>query len=221
MAEEFVIRIDTGRGRGSGRGTGTGRGVGSPALAGAAAIFPGKQDIQKFEYDERITRDLIKELPELRDAYRGSKIMNLGRSRKMGWEDGTSTYQQTLFGRGVQKAGLDPAFDKLAQNKTALKAGAAGLATKAFQSTMQHRAYTSGDQYQNQVDSNNMRLAGYGAMVAMLGPKAGAVIVINEGINAFNDARQYNFDRAMDTLQINNTQAVAGDISYGRRNGVR
>lgn len=67
-----------------------------------------------------------------------------------------------------------------------------------------------------------MKIAGYGAALAMSGPAAPLVaagIIGNEVINAISAGAQYNYNLKLERQQITNMKAVAGNMSYGRNKG--
>ena len=126
---------------------------------------------------------------------------------------------ETTLGFGVRKV-----RQYAIQNKTGIKALGAATAYKSVNAAMDLQAYTSGDQVANEQRQRAARVVGYGAAIAMAGPKApivAAAIIGNEAINAFVDARKFNYDRKMERSQLTNSEIVLGDISYGRRRGGR
>lgn len=110
------------------------------------------------------------------------------------------------------------------QAQKIIKGMGVAAAWKGVNTMVQLQNYTSGDQVANQQRAMAMRMASYGTMLALAGPKAPLVavgIAINEGINAGTDLYKYNFDRRMERSALLNAEMVVGDITYGRRGGAR
>ena len=126
---------------------------------------------------------------------------------------------ETTLGFGVRRV-----KEYAAENKTGLKAIGVAAAYKGVSAAMELQSYTSGDQVANEQRQRAAKIAGYGAAIAMAGPKApivAALIIGNEAANAYVDSKKFEYDRKMERSQLTNSEIVLGDISYGRRRGGR
>lgn len=112
--------------------------------------------------------------------------------------------------------------DYMTTHKTKIKNLGVAAAWKTADALVDRTKYRSGDSYQNRQLDISMKIAGYGAALAMSGAAAPLVavgIIGNEIINVISDSAQYNYNLKLERQQITNMKAVAGNISYGRDRG--
>ena len=102
------------------------------------------------------------------------------------------------------------------------KAGAmgVGVAWKVAKSAISIHQNQSGDSYANEQLNNAVKLATYGVAIATMGVGAAAAIIVGETIRYIRKLL-INYNRQQEKNKVMNIKALAGDISYGRRNGDR
>lgn len=229
--EEFIIRVKI-DGMGGTSGTG-GQGDNSLTAVGiaraAVSPLPTKSDISgtKLSWEERITKNVAKE-NYLQIKNLGIIPGSYGGAREISAIDkitGQSSIlaQQTLFGK-IGGAGMLQQIDEKVSPyiQTYGPALAKAAAYKAIAASINITQHRSGDTYYNQQLSNATRMSSYGAVLAMSGPAAPAVlvgIVANELVDLAVQSSNYKYDRRLEGHQIQNTKMLAGNVSYGRNRG--
>ena len=243
MAEELVIRIQTGEGGrqgtpGSGAGSGAAVGFGASALArGFDDSLPksvagiGEKKLERLIPKEELLSNrflgIANHSLKRRGMFSAQYNIQGAFSPDESPEDvGTLSPPihhedidvSSFYGSRLHQAGQHIRHHAV-KNK---KAGAA-LGWRIAGGFISDAQYRSGDSYKNAQLNNAMKATSYATAIAMSGPMAPLVakgILVNELSNAIQSNRNYNWDRKMETVAINNSKAVAGDISYGRNRGV-
>lgn len=221
MAEQLIIRVKV-----DGMGEGKGGGNLNSAAVGALGAQTLKTPLDKlkadsfkakgntFAYSDRTTRKIAQEnsldyknLGLAKGSYGGFRNIELS-------EDGVSDTltQETAWGAIGGAKFAEQNLAKVQKVGTA----AAWKTVSSAASIYQHRSNNS---YANAKLNNSIKLAGYGAAVAVAGPAAIPFIVGNELANAIVSVSNYNWDRRTEQKQINNIKTIAGNINYGRNRG--
>lgn len=228
MAQELRIIIEDRIGGGSGGEVGRGGGaVGEATLSSIAGISAQAREresidanIQAYKAAERADADTSNP----RSVNFSERSKGLFRRQRTTMEleayTGAGTESEIFTGHGY---GTSHTQDFMKSGK-----GMAIATTRAIvdhQITM--RKYTSGDAYHNAQLDNMMKGANYAASLGMAGVAFGPVgmaitgvgITINEVANFAKQSQQFKYDRQLEGFALQNTQAIAGNISYGRPRG--
>lgn len=148
----------------------------------------------------------------------GKGIIASGAQDKMGKIDKVPNIKPKL-----EQEPLEQASEEKDSNKFISKAGAmgVGVAWKVAKSAISIHQNQSGDSYANEQLNNAVKLATYGVAIATMGVGAAAAIIVGETISGISGVINYNYNRQQEKNKVMNIKALAGDISYGRRNGDR
>jgi len=225
MAEELIIRVkvdgyspqkEAGRGTTGGGGGGT-----SPILGLLTGMSQNKQQMLASKAEKIMKEAESKYVPpiELTGAKAGAirlKSSGFGVDRyDVEMLDPDEDYKSVLTDIQVSD------YSRLVQRA---KQGGIALAWRGASAVSQVAQHKNGDAYANAQMNNAMKLASYGSAIAMSGPAApfvASAIAINEVVTGFTARANYNYDRTLETQQIQSMKALAGDVSYGRRRGGR
>lgn len=235
MAQELRIIIEDRIGGGGevGRGGGAVGEATFSSIAGASAQAREREsidaNIQAYKAVERAGADTSN--PRSVNFSERSKGLFRRQRTTMEFEayTGAGTESEIFTGHGYGTSHTqDFMYSKEGQR---LKQSGKGMAIATTRAIVDHqitmRKYTSGDAYHNAQLDNMMKGANYAASLGMAGVAFGPIgigvagigITINEVANFAKQSQQFKYDRQLEGFALQNAQAIAGNISYGRPRG--
>jgi len=225
MAEQFIIKVQLEGQQTTGNRAPQPNTTTSNLNAGVPLIAASPNLINKQQQSKRML-EIQEVMDKAREAIPPTRIMF---DRKLSTEMGVYTAQRRLLKQTPedQLQGKQEEAEPLlsARRSTSLAVAAALRVTQGVVSHVQHR---SGNAYFNRqlsigisAASTLSGLAVTAAFNPVLAAVAAGVLVGSTVIDMVATAANYDYDRKLDTTMIHNVKEVSGNISYGRRGGMR